>query len=80
MTSQLVEAQEKHAKADKECLAMRDGLKSLKEVWGREVRGLKDEMRQGEDKWRAERDEAVSGRSFMIIGDIVEKAFYSESC
>lgn len=60
MTQQLVEAQEKQTKAESECGSLRDSVRSLKDVWGREVRGLKEEMRKGEERWRGGKEEAVS--------------------
>lgn len=68
MSAQLVEAQERQARADRECGAMRDGIKSLKEVWGREVRGLKEDVKKREEESRSEKEEMVSCLPQLQIG------------
>ncbi len=40
-------------------------MKSLREVWTRELKGVREEWRKGEEQGRRERDEAV--RLFMRI-------------
>ncbi|WRT64392.1 uncharacterized protein IL334_001324 [Kwoniella shivajii] len=58
MTSQLTEAQGGQAKAERECVALRDSVKSLRDVWAREVKMVKDEWKKGEEKGKKEREEA----------------------
>nr|XP_019049505.1 hypothetical protein I302_03294 [Kwoniella bestiolae CBS 10118]OCF28435.1 hypothetical protein I302_03294 [Kwoniella bestiolae CBS 10118] len=58
MTSQLTEAQAGQAKAERECVALRESVKSLRDVWAREIKGVRDEWKKGEEKGKKEREEA----------------------
>ncbi|KAK6905964.1 hypothetical protein I203_106799 [Kwoniella mangroviensis CBS 8507] len=58
MTSQLTEAQAGQAKAERECVALRESVKSLRDVWAREVKSVRDEWKKGEEKGKKEREEA----------------------
>ena len=60
MTAQMKEAQLARAKAESESSNLRDGVRSLKDAWTREVRVIKEDMRVAEERGRKERDEAVS--------------------
>jgi len=39
---------------------LRDSVKSLREVWARELKGVRKEWKRGEERGRKEREEAVS--------------------
>ncbi|WWD17638.1 hypothetical protein CI109_102079 [Kwoniella shandongensis] len=58
MTAQLTEAQAGQAKAERECSSLRESVKSLRDVWAREVKSVKEEWKRGEEKGRREREEA----------------------
>ncbi|WWC86491.1 uncharacterized protein L201_001368 [Kwoniella dendrophila CBS 6074] len=58
MTTQLTEAQAGQAKAERECVALRESVKSLRDVWAREVKSVRDEWKKGEEKGKKEREEA----------------------
>ncbi|RXK39734.1 hypothetical protein M231_02927 [Tremella mesenterica] len=59
MKTELVEAQANQHKAESECASLRDGVKSLRDVWAREVKAMRAEWRKGQDRTRQERDESV---------------------
>lgn len=65
MSAQLTESQTSQVKAEKEASSLRESVKSLREVWTRELKGVREEWRKGEEQGRRERDEAV--RLFMRI-------------
>nr|XP_018267413.1 uncharacterized protein I303_01399 [Kwoniella dejecticola CBS 10117]OBR89571.1 hypothetical protein I303_01399 [Kwoniella dejecticola CBS 10117] len=58
MTTQLTEAQAGQAKSERECVALRESVKSLRDVWAREVKSVRDEWKKGEEKGKKEREEA----------------------
>jgi flagellar biosynthesis/type III secretory pathway protein FliH len=60
MTAQLVEAQTAQTKAERECNSLRDGVRSLREAWAREVKSVREEFKKGEERGLREREEAVS--------------------
>ena len=67
MTTQLKEAQLAKMKAESESNALRDGVKSLREGWAREVKAIKEEMRSAQEASRKERDDTVSSRSLGCL-------------
>ena len=60
MQTQLAEAQASQVRAEREAGSLRDSVKSLRDVWGREVKSVREEWRRSEEKGRKEREEAVS--------------------
>jgi hypothetical protein len=70
MTSQLADAQAAQLKADREASSLRDGVKSLRDAWTRELKAVRDEVKQAEEKGRDDTAAAVSrGRSGMGCAD-----------
>jgi F0F1-type ATP synthase membrane subunit b/b' len=63
-TTQLGEAQTAQAKAEREATSLRESVKSLRDVWAKEVRGVREEVKKGEERWRSERTVAVSSRDY----------------
>jgi hypothetical protein len=59
MATQLADAQLSSKKAETECSSMKEGMRSLKEQWARDVKGLRDEVKAGSERSRKEREEAV---------------------
>ncbi len=59
MSVQLIEAQTSQARAEREAGSLRESVRSLRDVWGREVRGVREEWRRGEERGRREREDAV---------------------
>lgn len=69
MTSQLADAQAAQLKADREASSLRDGVKSLRDSWTRELKAVRDEVKQAEEKGRNDTAAAVSrGRSVLSVG------------
>jgi hypothetical protein len=64
MTAQLAESQSAQIKAERECNSLKDSVRSLREAWSRDLRGVRDEWKRGEERNRKEREEAV--------GDLLE--------
>lgn len=60
MTTQLKEAQLSQQRSEREAVSLRDSVKSLRDVWAREVRAVREEMKRSEEKGQQEREEAVS--------------------
>ncbi|GFZ46046.1 hypothetical protein JCM24511_04292 [Saitozyma sp. JCM 24511] len=58
MTAQLAESQSAQIKAERECNSLKDSVRSLREAWSRELRGVRDEWKRGEERNRKEREEA----------------------
>lgn len=58
MTTEMNDAKALHRKADSECVALRDSVKSLRDVWSRETKAVKDELKQTVETQRKEREEA----------------------
>jgi hypothetical protein len=59
MTAQLAESQSAQIRAERECNSLKDSVRSLREAWSRELRGVRDEWKRGEERNRKEREEAV---------------------
>lgn len=66
MTQQMNDARVEKTKAERECVSLRDGVKSLRDVWAREVKALKEEMRRKEEEDKKEMEEAVHVIYFCI--------------
>lgn len=66
MTQQMNDAIVEKTKAERECVSLRDGVKSLRDVWAREVKALKEEMRRKEEEDKEEMEEAVHLIYFCI--------------
>ena len=60
MSAQLSEAQNNQARAEREAESLREGVRSLKELWAREMTAVREEWKRGEERGRREREEAVS--------------------
>lgn len=60
MTAQVAEAQHAQARAEREAASLREAVKSLRDVWAREVRVVREEWRDGKERQEREREEAVS--------------------
>ncbi|KAK4689456.1 hypothetical protein P7C73_g619, partial [Tremellales sp. Uapishka_1] len=58
MSTQVLEAQAAQAKAERESNSLRDSVKSLRDVWGREIKTVRDEWKRSEEKGKREREEA----------------------
>lgn len=52
-------------RSEREAVSLRDSVKSLRGVWAREVRAVREEMKRSEEKGREEREEAVSCGRYM---------------
>jgi hypothetical protein len=63
MTAQLTDAQYLGTKSEREAISLREGVKSMKEQWGREMRTLREEMKLTVEKGKKEREEVVSGQT-----------------
>jgi hypothetical protein len=61
MAAQLTDAQSNQARAEREATSLREGVKSLRDVWARDIKSVREEWKKGEEKARAEREEAVGG-------------------
>lgn len=59
MTAQVADAQAAQIKAEREANSLRDGVRSLRDVWAREVKGVKDAMKRSEEKSKADIAAAV---------------------
>ena len=59
MSAQLSESQNNQARAEREAENLREGVRSLKEVWAREMMAVREEWKRGEERGRREREEAV---------------------
>lgn len=59
MTAQLGEAQTNQARAEREATSLRESVKSLRDVWARELKAVREEWKRGEEKGRKEREDAV---------------------
>jgi hypothetical protein len=66
MTMQLNDAQLTSKKAETECSSMKEGMRSLKEQWAREVKALREEVKVGVERSRKEREEAVGCLTFIM--------------
>ncbi|OCF34049.1 hypothetical protein I316_04396 [Kwoniella heveanensis BCC8398] len=85
MTAQLTEAQAGQAKAERES-AYTDSVRSLRDVWAREVKSVREEWKKGEEKGKREREEARQKHLALVklvqsqsadraaIQDLAEKA------
>ncbi|CAD6587762.1 MAG: hypothetical protein TREMPRED_004849 [Tremellales sp. Tagirdzhanova-0007] len=58
MSAQLSESQNNQARAEREAENLREGVRSLKEVWAREMMAVREEWKRGEERGRREREEA----------------------
>lgn len=67
-TAQVAEAHLAQHKAESECNSLRDAVRSLRDVWAREVKGVKEEYKRGSERERAEREEAVSALRGLADG------------
>lgn len=65
MTQQMDDARVEKTKAERECVSLRDGVKSLRDVWAREVKAL-EELRRKEEEDKREMEEAVHLIYFCI--------------
>jgi len=71
MTSQLGEAQHAQARAEREAASLREGVKSLRDVWVREVKTVKEDWRNGKERLEREREEAVGFRLMRIAIQLI---------
>ena len=62
MTAQVADAQSTQLRAEREANSLRDAVRSLRDVWAREVKGVKDAMAREKEKSQAEIAAAVSGK------------------
>lgn len=62
MTSQLADAQATQHKAEREANSLRDSVKSLKDVWARDLKGVKEDMRNAQVKGKADMENAVGSK------------------
>lgn len=67
MTAQVTEATFAQTKSDKECAALKDSVRSLREAWAREMKAVRDEWRKNTEREVKEREEAVSGRTVRHV-------------
>ncbi|WVQ82513.1 hypothetical protein IAT38_004642 [Cryptococcus sp. DSM 104549] len=66
MNAQVAEAQASQARSERECAALRDSVKSLRDVWAREMRGVKEDWKRGEEKNRREREEMRQKQATLL--------------
>lgn len=62
MTAQVADAHTTQLRAEREANSLRDAVRSLREVWAREVKGVKDAMARTEENSQAKIAAAVSGK------------------
>lgn len=65
MESQVNTARIAQQKAERESGSLRDSVKSLKDVWARDLKTVRDEMKRSEEKSRKEVDDAVRGNCLV---------------
>ncbi|XAO27200.1 hypothetical protein I312_106042 [Cryptococcus bacillisporus CA1280] len=70
MTQQMNDAIVEKTKAERECVSLRDGVKSLRDVWAREVKALKEEMRRKEGEDKEEIEEARN--KYTALKELIE--------
>ncbi|OWZ28536.1 hypothetical protein C356_06373 [Cryptococcus neoformans c45] len=70
MTQQMNDARMEKTKAERECVSLRDGLKSLRDVWAREVKALKEEIRRKEEEDKKEVEEARN--KYIALAELIE--------
>lgn len=70
MTQQMNDARVEKTKAERECVSLRDGVKSLRDVWAREVKTLKEEMRRKEEEDKKEMEEARN--KYTALKELIE--------
>jgi len=69
MNVQVTDAHAAQNRAEREANSLKDSLKSLREVWTREVKDVKDTMKQTEEKSKIDIVAAVStGLASLTIG------------
>lgn len=66
MKTQMEEAVRKEAKANSECAALRDGVRSMKDAWARDIKGIKDDMKTANERWKAEGEELENKNKALI--------------
>lgn len=60
LTNRLAEAEILGSRSEREMIALRDSLKSMKEAWKREAKNLRSETKQYVELMRKEKEQAVS--------------------
>lgn len=70
MTQQMNDARMEKTKAERECVSLRDGLKSLRDVWAREVKALKEVIRRKEEEDKKEVEEARN--KYIALAELIE--------
>lgn len=60
MSAELIEAQTTSSKAERESIALRDGIKGMKDQWSKEVKALKGEIKVGVEEGKRGLEETVS--------------------
>lgn len=66
-TTGLAEATMQRMKAESECDALRDMVKSLKDAWTREVAGYRAEVERVREETRAEREQMTKKEAALTI-------------
>lgn len=70
MKQQMNDARVEKTKAERECVSLRDGVKSLRDVWAREVKALKEEIRRKEEGDKKEMEEARN--NYIALAELIE--------
>ncbi|ODN90222.1 hypothetical protein L198_06240 [Cryptococcus wingfieldii CBS 7118] len=66
MTAQLQEAKMREMKAEREAQSLKDGVQSLKDLWARDVKGVREEMKRAEEAEREKREEDARKREEVL--------------
>jgi len=79
MTAQLLDAQASQAKAEREAVSLRDSVKSLRDVWAREIKTVREEWKQGTEKERKDR-EGARNEHLTLVKLVQAQSFVLPAC
>lgn len=68
MTAEVTEAQQAQQRAESECNSLRDSVRSLREVWAREVKTTRQDWKRDMESERIAREGLVSWWSTVLMG------------
>ncbi|WVQ76989.1 hypothetical protein IAR50_006668 [Cryptococcus sp. DSM 104548] len=66
MTADLQEAKTREMKAEREAQSLKEGVQSLKDLWARDVKGVREEMKRAEEAEREKRKEDTRKREKVL--------------
>ncbi|WVO16824.1 hypothetical protein L204_104510 [Cryptococcus depauperatus] len=67
MTSQLTEAEHTKLRAERECIALKESVKSLRDVWTREIKAVKSEVKRSEEREMQRREKVIQTHKNLAI-------------